>query len=211
MVKIQAYRKAALCKPIVGPCPGTCLIPLTQDKWAIVDRELYAELIPYNWAAVQYAPGHWYAARAENGHTILMHRVLLNPSDGMEIDHINGNGLDNRLANLRACSHKENMQNRRPRKKRYLKDQKQRRHREWRQRTREAKIAARHAAKAEREAHRMSRKVTYTRFTENTRQWLLKQRDADAPTMAAVIRRIVKEAMQREIDKPEPADARPGG
>lgn len=40
-----------------------------------------------------------------------MHRLLMNPSIGMEVDHINGDKLDNRKANLRICSHAENRRN----------------------------------------------------------------------------------------------------
>jgi len=41
-----------------------------------------------------------------------LHRLILDCPEGMVIDHINGNGLDNRTENLRTCSHAENMRNR---------------------------------------------------------------------------------------------------
>jgi hypothetical protein len=41
-----------------------------------------------------------------------MHRLILQVAEGQVIDHVNGDGLDNRKSNLRACSHRENMRNR---------------------------------------------------------------------------------------------------
>jgi hypothetical protein len=45
---------------------------------------------------------------------VRMHRQILDlaPSDPRDVDHINGDKLDNRRANLRVCTRSQNMQNR---------------------------------------------------------------------------------------------------
>jgi hypothetical protein len=42
---------------------------------------------------------------------VVMHRLICPPPDGLEVDHINGDKLDNRRANLRAVTRAENAQN----------------------------------------------------------------------------------------------------
>lgn len=42
-----------------------------------------------------------------------MHRVITSAPPGMEVDHINGNGLDNRRGNLRVCTKSGNQRNQR--------------------------------------------------------------------------------------------------
>ena len=90
-------------------------IPLTQGKFAIVDDEDYEWLNQWNWFAVK-CRNTYYAMRNDNTiktqRRIRMHREILKPAKGLETDHRNGNGWDNRRANLRSCTCTENQQNR---------------------------------------------------------------------------------------------------
>ena len=43
-----------------------------------------------------------------------MHRVITGAPDGKEVDHINGDGLDNRRCNLRICDGAQNRKNKGP-------------------------------------------------------------------------------------------------
>jgi len=52
-----------------------------------------------------------YPAIKLNGKKQKLHRLVLDAPDGVHVDHIDGNVLDCRRANLRLCSHGENMRN----------------------------------------------------------------------------------------------------
>ncbi len=82
-------------------------ILLTQGKVAIVDDEDFEWLNQWKWCAKK-GPNTSYAKRATQ---LYMHRLILSAEKGMFVDHINGNGLDNRRENLRVCTHAENMRN----------------------------------------------------------------------------------------------------
>ena len=89
-------------------------IKLTQGKVAIVDDEDFEELSKYKW---QYAGG--YAVRAISrafGKLPLtrIHVQIIGKIDGLEIDHINGDKLDNRRENLRHVTVSQNQYNRKP-------------------------------------------------------------------------------------------------
>ncbi len=93
------------------------MIPLTRGQFALVDDEDFDWLSKYKWNLNSqgyamtgiYCPG--YAAyKGSIGRQ--MHRIILNVLPGFEIDHINGNTLDNRRANLRLCNRNQNARNR---------------------------------------------------------------------------------------------------
>ena len=90
-------------------------IPLTQGKVALVDDADHTEMSKYRWYANKLG-NTYYATRNSpkmNGkrHLILMHSVILDTPKGMQTDHVNGNGLDNRRQNLRVVTCRENQQN----------------------------------------------------------------------------------------------------
>lgn len=93
-------------------------IPLTKGYVAIVDDADFDFLSQWKWH-VNVGPKHVYAMRnskPENGkrHHIIMHRVLCPADSSFDIDHINGNSLDNRRENLRVATRTQNMWNRSP-------------------------------------------------------------------------------------------------
>jgi len=87
-------------------------INLTQDKVATVDDGDYEWLNKWKW----YYSNVGYACRdiRINGKRtcVLMHRLINSTPMGMETDHINCNGLDNRRCNLRSCNKSQNQMNR---------------------------------------------------------------------------------------------------
>lgn len=88
-------------------------IPLTQGKFALVDAEDASQLSAHKWHAVLIHRA-WYAATHGSSGRIYMHKFLLVAPTGFEVDHINGDGLDNRRSvNLRLATHQQNLANQR--------------------------------------------------------------------------------------------------
>ena len=97
----------------------TKTIPLTQGKFAEVDEKDYPELAKHSWYASRKGK-NFYARRdirrADVKRTIYMHRQIMNPGPGMEVHHVNHNGLANRRSNLWTCTHSQHIRSSRPHK-----------------------------------------------------------------------------------------------
>lgn len=91
-------------------------IPLSRGLVAVVDDGDYESLSAHKWSAVPH--GYcFYAMRSEgvrpHRRTVYMHRAILGAPRGVQVDHVDGDGLDNRRGNLRAATQSQNNLNRR--------------------------------------------------------------------------------------------------
>lgn len=87
-------------------------IHLTRGKVALVDDDDYEYLNQFKWCASSFRSGKYYRAeRSVSRKLVLMHRAIMNCPDGMCVDHINHNTLDNRKENLRICTNWQNKMN----------------------------------------------------------------------------------------------------
>ena len=93
------------------------------DKIAMIDKEDVNKIKNFSWwpARQQHHQEYFYAmaqrkkTKVKERKTILMHHLIKEVPEGKEIDHINGNGLDNRQENLRDATASQNCMNIRPR------------------------------------------------------------------------------------------------
>lgn len=90
-------------------------IPLSQGKVALIDDADYEKVSHHKWSVSFCKTGQkWYARRTirrdKKQHTIYLHRFILDAPPHLQVDHINGNGLDNRRANLRLVTVTQNRQ-----------------------------------------------------------------------------------------------------
>lgn len=88
-------------------------IPLTQGKKAIIHAADLKKVAGMRWHAI-FNRG-WYAStkimRDGRRVAISMHRFLIDPTGAKQVDHRDGNGLNNRRCNLRKCTIAQNCAN----------------------------------------------------------------------------------------------------
>lgn len=73
------------------------------------------EAFPRRWFAMGSGAGFWYVSSYDGPKAkktlVQLHRYLMQATPGMDVDHINGDTLDNRRENLRLVTRSQNCQN----------------------------------------------------------------------------------------------------
>lgn len=88
-------------------------LPLTKGRSVLIDAADLPAVSCHRWHASDTGEGRWYAARRRKvgegrPGTIKMHTFL---TGWPQVDHINGDGLDNRRCNLRPATSAQNSAN----------------------------------------------------------------------------------------------------
>jgi hypothetical protein len=78
---------------------------------AIVDLEDLDKCLQYKWHVHKGCNTNYAKTNSKERKTLTLHRFVTGYEGNLDIDHINGNGLDNRKENLRICSRSMNRLN----------------------------------------------------------------------------------------------------
>lgn len=87
-------------------------VPLSGGGHMVVDLADYDLVKPFNWIRFQVNKGSAYGHAWVGGRAEYAHRLILSPPAKMVVDHINGDGLDNRRSNMRIATRTQNNANR---------------------------------------------------------------------------------------------------
>lgn len=91
-------------------------VELTQGLWALIDLEDVSLVSGVPWCLLR---SHGlYAYRQEQGRAIYLHRFImgLQRGDGWEVDHLDGDGLNNQKSNLKVVPPLDNQRRKNKRK-----------------------------------------------------------------------------------------------
>ena len=85
-------------------------IELSSGDVVLVDDCDCSAVSQHSWHRMGGTRGQ-YVGTSISGRTVFMHRLILRPPPGREVDHRNGDPLDNRRANLRLATRSQNNAN----------------------------------------------------------------------------------------------------
>jgi HNH endonuclease len=89
-------------------------IRLTRDRVTQVDDQDFERVSQFAWYASAGRRGKFYVTGRPAGKLVFLHRWLLGvESSKIEVDHRDGNSLNNQRGNLRVATRSQNNQNRR--------------------------------------------------------------------------------------------------
>ncbi len=95
--------------------PASVSIPLYKDKgFAIIDSQDSQKISKHRWYLRKKKTVSYAITSIRHGNKSRktgMHNLILIAGNGLEIDHIDGNGLNNRRSNLRVCTRSQNLMN----------------------------------------------------------------------------------------------------
>lgn len=95
----------------------TITIPLSKGKSAVIDAADWPIVSGHRWRLLLTQRGACYAQTVINVNgerrNLFLHRLLMNPPDGLEVDHKDRNGLNCRRENMRLATRAQNCWNRR--------------------------------------------------------------------------------------------------
>src|SRR5574343_2093423 len=80
----------------------------TSTTVAVIDAEDVPRVEPHRW----HLNKQGYVSSTIDGQRVLLHRLIMSPRPDEDIDHIDGDPLNNQRHNLRCVTHAQNMQNR---------------------------------------------------------------------------------------------------
>ena len=92
----------------MGVCSAYAHLNLPNGNKAIVDANRFESMNEFCW---HQSPTGYVTRSGNTPGTRYLHRVILGALQGQEVDHINGDKLDNRSTNLRFATRSQNLAN----------------------------------------------------------------------------------------------------
>lgn len=109
----RVREKAGVTKKVeISDCGSFATVELTRGMVTQIDVADVPLVTRHNWSAKPRCSGIWYAGSVIDGKNVYLHRFLLGlTSRNVVTDHRDGDGLNNRRTNLRACTPSQNCAN----------------------------------------------------------------------------------------------------